>query len=230
MRGARLRATGTYIDVREDCEQPSNKAVRPRSSLSPRLTMGAATVVAYCRAGFEGEVGADLRRIAGRCDASLEIDATAAAAYVIARATGFDAERWSNAEGATPPIFARSVFIGAGPIALLRIPKRGHAPTASHHCWRQSRNCRMRRHHGATCGSNFPTPTTARHFLHWHAHLRRASRVSCRSTSRQSSGCTCSCRMAPRLTLGRATPVWGLRGRWAFRGCACHATRRRVRR
>ncbi len=85
--------------------------------------MGTATVVAYCRAGFEGEVGVDLRRIAARCDVSLEIDATAAAAHVIARATGFDAGRWSNAQAATPPIFARSVFMGFGPVALLADPK-----------------------------------------------------------------------------------------------------------
>ena len=34
MRGARTRATGAYSNVREDCERPSNKADRPRSSFA----------------------------------------------------------------------------------------------------------------------------------------------------------------------------------------------------
>jgi len=32
MLGARLRTTAAYIDVREDCEPPSDKADRTRSS------------------------------------------------------------------------------------------------------------------------------------------------------------------------------------------------------
>ena len=73
-----------------------------------------ATLVAHCRAGFEAETGADLRRVAARAEAAIELEL--AQAYVIATAADAD---WHSALAMAPPIFARSVFVGAGPFELI---------------------------------------------------------------------------------------------------------------
>jgi 23S rRNA (cytidine2498-2'-O)-methyltransferase len=71
----------------------------------------AAALVAYCRAGFEAEAAADLRRLA-------PLDVTPGDGYVVARGdSGFD---WLRALRAQPPVFARSVVVGAGPFPLLK--------------------------------------------------------------------------------------------------------------
>lgn len=76
-------------------------------------------LVAYCRAGFEGEAAADLRRIAARAPVTLELSAVPSSGYVIAQAEAFDDAAWKRAESAVSPIFTRSVFVGIGPVALL---------------------------------------------------------------------------------------------------------------
>lgn len=76
-------------------------------------------VVAYCRGGFEAEAAADLRRAASVAGSSVEMAPTAGDGYVIATAGDGDRERWHHALDVVPPIFARSVFVGAGPFDLL---------------------------------------------------------------------------------------------------------------
>jgi len=77
-----------------------------------------AALVAYCRAGFEGEAAADLHRAATRARAAVEVEARAGHGYVIAAAGDTERGRWHSALEAAPPIFARSVFVGAGPYEL----------------------------------------------------------------------------------------------------------------
>jgi 23S rRNA (cytidine2498-2'-O)-methyltransferase len=79
----------------------------------------AAAIVAYCRAGFEEEAAADLRRLAAHANTSLAIDPQAGAGYVVAHDGTLSAESLDQACNAAPPIFARSVFTGRGPFPLL---------------------------------------------------------------------------------------------------------------
>jgi 23S rRNA (cytidine2498-2'-O)-methyltransferase len=81
--------------------------------------MDGVALVAFCRAGFEGEAAADLRRIAARAPVNMELSAVPASGYVVAQAEAFDGAAWKRAESAVPPIFTRSIFAGIGPIALL---------------------------------------------------------------------------------------------------------------
>jgi 23S rRNA (cytidine2498-2'-O)-methyltransferase len=81
--------------------------------------MHGVALVAQCRAGFEDEATTDLRRIAAHAAIALEIATAPASGYVIARVATLDRDAWERAEAAVPPIFARGVFTGAGPVALL---------------------------------------------------------------------------------------------------------------
>ena len=74
-----------------------------------------AAVVAHCRAGFEGECAADLRRLAVSAGVSIKIGETPRRAFIAAAVDSFDARRWERAILDCPPIFARSVFVGSGP-------------------------------------------------------------------------------------------------------------------
>jgi 23S rRNA (cytidine2498-2'-O)-methyltransferase len=89
--------------------------------------MDAVALVAYCRAGFEGESAADLRRMAARAAMTVELTVVPASGYVIACGEPFNASAWARAEAKVPPIFTRSVFAGIGPIALLS-PQPAAAP------------------------------------------------------------------------------------------------------
>lgn len=82
-------------------------------------------LVAYCRAGFEDEAAAELRRIAARAMRTLEISEQRTDAYVIGVGHGFDAGTLQDALRTTPPIFARSVWCGLGPATLTP----AHAPS-----------------------------------------------------------------------------------------------------
>ncbi|MFO1313801.1 MAG: 23S rRNA (cytidine(2498)-2'-O)-methyltransferase RlmM [Burkholderiales bacterium] len=75
-------------------------------------------VLAYCRGGFEPEVAADLRRLAARIGANLELDPSAGQAYVAASCDHVPREAWQRALTEAPPIFARSVLVGEGPFAI----------------------------------------------------------------------------------------------------------------
>jgi 23S rRNA (cytidine2498-2'-O)-methyltransferase len=76
-------------------------------------------VVAQCRAGFEPEAAADLASVATQAQCALDVDAPPGRGYVLARSDTLDRMRWSRAEAASPPIFIRSSFVGAGPHALV---------------------------------------------------------------------------------------------------------------
>jgi 23S rRNA (cytidine2498-2'-O)-methyltransferase len=81
--------------------------------------MDGVALVAYCRAGFEGEAVADLRRVAARAPVTLALSPVPASGYVIAHAETFDGAAWERAESTAPPMFTRSVFAAIGPVALL---------------------------------------------------------------------------------------------------------------
>lgn len=80
--------------------------------------MDGVALVAYCRAGFETEAAADLRRIAAHAAINVELSAVPASGYVIAHGA-VASLAWERSESAVPPIFVRSVFVGIGPVALL---------------------------------------------------------------------------------------------------------------
>jgi 23S rRNA (cytidine2498-2'-O)-methyltransferase len=75
-------------------------------------------VVAHCRAGFEPEAAADLRRVAAAAETDVGIDAPAGRGYVVAAPRVFDSQRWPRALDRAPPVFVRSLFFGTGPHAL----------------------------------------------------------------------------------------------------------------
>jgi 23S rRNA (cytidine2498-2'-O)-methyltransferase len=79
--------------------------------------MSRGVLVAYCRAGFEAEAAADLRRVAVQANLAVDIVAAPASGFVVATADRFDS--CERALAAAPPIFARSVFAGSGPYPLL---------------------------------------------------------------------------------------------------------------
>ena len=81
--------------------------------------MDGVALVAYCRAGFEGEATADLRRIAARAPLRLALSGVRASGYVIGQAEAYDDAAWKRAEAVAPPMFTRSVFAGLGPVPLL---------------------------------------------------------------------------------------------------------------
>jgi 23S rRNA (cytidine2498-2'-O)-methyltransferase len=89
--------------------------------LTPRL-------VAHCRAGFEPEAAADLRRLAAAAATTVEVDASPGRGFVVATPRAFDAQRWPRALADAPPVFVRALFFGAGPHALLEtVPVPGKA-------------------------------------------------------------------------------------------------------
>jgi 23S rRNA (cytidine2498-2'-O)-methyltransferase len=79
----------------------------------------AIALIAHCRAGFEPEAAADLVRLAAHVDEETAVDAPVARGFVVAPLRAFDAPRWLHALERSPPIFARSLFVGTGPHRLL---------------------------------------------------------------------------------------------------------------
>ncbi len=85
-------------------------------------------IVAHCRAGFEPEAAADLRRVAAPAVTSVDVDAPPGRGFVLATPQAFDAQRWPRALREAPPIFVRALFFGTGPHALLEpAPAKGRA-------------------------------------------------------------------------------------------------------
>ena len=76
------------------------------------------SIVAHCRSGFEAECVSDILRIAARARMRVACDAVAGGALVSGACEALDEERWQAALAATPPWFARSMFVGDGPHAL----------------------------------------------------------------------------------------------------------------
>jgi 23S rRNA (cytidine2498-2'-O)-methyltransferase len=76
------------------------------------------SIVAHCRSGFEAECVSDILRIATRARIEVACDAVAGSALVIASCGTLDNARWQTAMAATPPWFARSLFVGDGPHAF----------------------------------------------------------------------------------------------------------------
>jgi 23S rRNA (cytidine2498-2'-O)-methyltransferase len=83
--------------------------------------------VAQCRAGFEPETARDLDALAAHAGATVDIVPAAHAGFVAAtaRAGAPDLRRWSAALDAAPPVFARSVWFGTGPHAIVPHDARG---------------------------------------------------------------------------------------------------------
>jgi len=90
--------------------------------------LSAARIIAHCRAGFEPEAAADLRRAANTAAADIEIDALAGRGYVIATPRAFDSQRWPRALLEAPPVFIRSLFFGTGPHSLFDAARKKGRP------------------------------------------------------------------------------------------------------
>ena len=75
-------------------------------------------IVAYCRAGFEAEATADLRRVAAVAETDVEVDASVGSGFIVATPRTFDSQRWPRALLQAPPVFVRALFFGTGPHAL----------------------------------------------------------------------------------------------------------------
>lgn len=84
-------------------------------------------LVAYCRAGFEPEAAADLRRIAATAATDIAIAAAPDSGYVLGTVT--DANGVAAALAQADPIFTRAVFLAHGPIAL--VPEATVLPPAA---------------------------------------------------------------------------------------------------
>ena len=85
-------------------------------------------IVAHCRAGFEPEVAADLRRVADHAEAEVEFDAPVGRGFVVATPQPFDAQRWPRALREAPPVFVRALFFGSGPHTLFDPALAGRRP------------------------------------------------------------------------------------------------------
>jgi len=75
-------------------------------------------LVAHCRAGFEPEAAADLRQLAAEVGVDIALDAPAGRAFVVGALDRLDLRSLPRAFSRSPPIFARSLFVGTGPHAL----------------------------------------------------------------------------------------------------------------
>jgi 23S rRNA (cytidine2498-2'-O)-methyltransferase len=80
-----------------------------------RASRASATVVAYCRAGFEDEAAADLARIVEASGAGGNVDALRGSGYATAALDRYDGGRWSRGWAQHPPVFVRAAFVGSGP-------------------------------------------------------------------------------------------------------------------
>jgi len=79
---------------------------------------GTRSLIAHCRAGFEPETAADLRRLAAELREEITVDAPAGRGFVTGSIDRLDTASLARAFSRSPPIFARSVFSAAGPHAL----------------------------------------------------------------------------------------------------------------
>jgi 23S rRNA (cytidine2498-2'-O)-methyltransferase len=75
-------------------------------------------IVAYCRAGFEPEVAADMRRAAARTGNSVDVAITPLQGFVVATTASAQRDAWRRALDHEPAVFARSVFTGEGPFTI----------------------------------------------------------------------------------------------------------------
>jgi 23S rRNA (cytidine2498-2'-O)-methyltransferase len=75
-------------------------------------------LLAHCRAGFEAETAADLRRLAAEMRVDITLDAPSGRGFVAGSLDRPDIRSLARAFERSPPIFARSVFSATGPHAL----------------------------------------------------------------------------------------------------------------
>src|SRR4029450_2505023 len=81
-----------------------------------------------CRAGFEAEAAADLRRVAAAAETDVAVDAALGRGYVVATPRTFDSQRWPRALLESPPVFVRALFFGTGPHPLFDAARRKGRP------------------------------------------------------------------------------------------------------
>jgi len=87
--------------------------------------LSAARIIAHCRAGFEPEAAADLRRVAATAETDVEVDAPVGRGFVVATPRSFDSQRWPRALLEASPVFIRSLFFGTGPHQLFDVRRKG---------------------------------------------------------------------------------------------------------
>ena len=89
------------------------------------MTVAAVVVVACCRAGFEAEAAEDLRRLARACGMPADVDALPLRGFVAATLSAFDAGAFAREAARAPPVFARSLFVGRGPLPVASAGRNG---------------------------------------------------------------------------------------------------------
>jgi 23S rRNA (cytidine2498-2'-O)-methyltransferase len=82
------------------------------------LPARARSLIAHCRAGFEPETAADLSRLAAELREEIVLDAPAGRGFVVGSLDRPDLRSLARAFTGSPPIFARTLFVGTGPHAL----------------------------------------------------------------------------------------------------------------
>ena len=83
------------------------------------MPAGSRSLIAHCRAGFEPETAADLARLASGLREEFSMDAPVGRGFVVATLDRLDFRSLARAFEHSPPIFARSLFAGAGPHTLI---------------------------------------------------------------------------------------------------------------
>jgi len=79
-----------------------------------------ASVIAQCRAGFEGETARDLAALGAAARSALATEVRTGSGYVVAAGTApLAPRRWWRALAHEPPVFARTLFAGDGPFPLV---------------------------------------------------------------------------------------------------------------
>jgi 23S rRNA (cytidine2498-2'-O)-methyltransferase len=89
---------------------------------------GVPRIIAHCRAGFEAEAAADLRRVAAAAETDVEVDAPVGRAFIVATPRTFDSQRWPRALLQVPPVFVRALSFGTGPHQLFDAARRKGRP------------------------------------------------------------------------------------------------------
>jgi ATP-dependent RNA helicase RhlE len=124
-RQARPRAAASVTADRcpRCCASGHPSLKRSDGNSSPAVSR---SLIAHCRAGFEPETAADLARLAAELRAELAVEAPVGRGYVVGTLDRSTFRSLARAFAHSPPIFARSLFVGAGPPRAAR-PGAGKA-------------------------------------------------------------------------------------------------------
>jgi 23S rRNA C2498 (ribose-2'-O)-methylase RlmM len=207
---------------------------------------GVPRIVAHCRAGFEAEAAADLRRVAAAAETDVEVDAPVGRAFIVATPRTFDSQRSAarvaaGSTGVRPRAVLRTgphqrsmpPAGKAGPIAWRRFPGFAQALRAGVPLPGAPRRA------GSSCSErHLETPDTndgkelsgvCKAIAKPLAERLRDEGAFIANAPRECRRCTCSSSTAVQV-VGASLPPWGATGRWVSRDCGCPPARHRARR